>query len=113
MSDKETWIDSMLGPFGRLLSIGGALFDPSSLPYTAGSPVTNFGFTAANTLKKYYNQNNYDSFLASFWKTVLNITPLGSSTPLKGAILHYVNPSAEPRPGEQYQNWIQQNRLFS
>lgn len=113
-NSRETYINALMGPFGRLFSVGSALVDNvSQLGYTLASPTVSEGFTTINAASKWaeyaINQDNYDEAAFQTAKAVMATLPIIGYSPLRPWVLAHFNSDYKPMPGTQLQDWIRQS----
>lgn len=110
-NSKETYINALMGPFGRLFSVGSALTNNvSQLGYTLFSPTLSEGYTTSKAIYKWteaaINQDDYDEAFFQTAKAVMGLLPIFGYTPLRPYILAKFNSDYKPMPGTQLQDWI-------
>lgn len=112
-SDKGTYVDALLGPFGRLFSVGSALVgNPSQLFYSLASPSLSTGINISQAASKWaesaINQDNYDNAMYKTAKALMSLLPVVGYSPLRPYILHHFNSSYKPGPDADLQQWIKE-----
>lgn len=106
LQDPETYVSAVLGPIGRLYSIGSALtFNQSDLGYIVeASPALQ---VVHHTLNAAYHTSTGKDPLFYWMKAAMTVIPGLGGTPIKSYLLHQENHHYEPRHGEDFQDYIQ------